>query len=366
MDVSGAFRGPNLSYTVRSSHEESVRASIEGARVTLIPVREGEAQVTVTARNRTGEVRQSFTATVVTDPAERQAVEDGLAVIGRGMLSGIDMVLGARLRDESSEGVRFAGHALEAGDIEATPYAAQGFSPDAGHEHPGHGPPGYGREEEIADIDLLDGTSFAVALNAGADAGEGADLAPRWTLWGQGDIQSFASDRSSVDGETRTVWFGLDAGRADDWLLGTAVSYGEGQADYAFEGGGGSGRLQTSLTSVHPYLRWRPWEDGTVWAALGVGSGGVESRRDRLDRVERGDLSMLTAWGSGDTICVPTPAARIWRCWATSRYCGCARTPARGRGRSTRCRRRWAGCVWVWRGRGRSGWSQASCPRSPG
>ena len=160
------------------------------------------------------------------------------------------------------------------------------------------------REAESEDLDWRDGTSFVVALNAGADAGdgvgEGADLASRWTLWGQGDLQSFSVDRSSVDGGTRTAWLGLDAERGDDWLLGGALSYGEGYADYAFEGegGSGSGRLRTTLTSLHPYLRWRPREDRTVWAALGVGSGEVENRRDHLGRVERGDLWMLTAWGS--------------------------------------------------------------------
>ena len=60
VDVSGAFSGPDLSYTVGSSHRASVTASIEGALVTLTPHREGEAQVTVTARNRNGEARQSF------------------------------------------------------------------------------------------------------------------------------------------------------------------------------------------------------------------------------------------------------------------------------------------------------------------
>ena len=50
---------------------------------------------------------------------------------------------------------------------------------------------------------------------------------------------------------------------------------------------------------MHPYLRWRPWDKGSVWAALGVGSGRVENRRDHLGRVESGDLSMFTAWGSG-------------------------------------------------------------------
>ena len=310
VDVSGAFRGSNLSYAVRSSDEALVAASVQAARVTLTPLRQGEAQITVTARNRTGEARQSFTATVVADPADKTAVKDGLAAIGRGMLSSIDMALGARLRGESSEGVRLAGYAVASGGIEAapdtaqgfSPGTAQGFSPDVAQGFPpgaGRAFPDREREDEIADLDWLDGTSFVVALNAEADAGEGAGGLPRWTFWGQGDLQSFASDRSSVDGETRTAWLGLDTAWGDDWLLGAAVSVSRGSADYAFEGGGGSGRLQTSLTSVHPYLRWRPWEDGSVWAALGAGNGRVENRRDRLGRVERGDLSMLTAWGGG-------------------------------------------------------------------
>ena len=119
VDVAGAFRGTIASYTVRSSHEASVAASVQDARVTLTPLRQGEAQITVTARNRTGEARQPFTATVVADPADKTAVKDGLAAIGRGMLASIDMALGARLRGQSSEGVRVAGYALESGDIEA-------------------------------------------------------------------------------------------------------------------------------------------------------------------------------------------------------------------------------------------------------
>ena len=295
VDVSGAFRGPDLSYAVHSSHEESVEASIEDAVVTLTPLRGGEARITVTARNRIGEARQSFTATVSVDRAERRALVDGLAAIGRGMLSSIDTALGARLRGRSSEGVRVAGYALESGGVEAAaPDAARGFSPDAGRAFPDRM-----REDEPADPDWLAGTSFVVALNA--DAGDGAGGSPRWTLWGRGDLQSFDSDRSSVDGETRTAWVGLDTARGDDWLLGAALSWGQGHADYAFEGevGSGSGRLRTTLTSLHPYLRWRPWGDVSVWAAVGAGDGWVENRRDHLGRVERGDLSMLTARGGG-------------------------------------------------------------------
>ena len=307
VDVSGAFRGSNLSYAVRSSREASVTASIEGAVVTLTPLRGGETRITVTARNRIGEARQSFTATVGADRAERRALEDGLAAIGRGMISSIDTALGARLRGDSSEGVRVAGYALESGGAEAAaPDAARGFSPDAVRGSPSDAGRAFAdreREDELADPDWLAGTSFVVALNAGADAaaGGGDGGSPRWTLWGLGDLQSFSSGRSSIDGETRTAWVGLDTARGDDWLLGAALSWGEGHADYAFEGEGegGSGRLRTTLTSLHPYLRWRPWDDVSVWGAVGVGDGWVENRRDHLGRVERGDLSMLTARGGG-------------------------------------------------------------------
>ena len=315
VDVSGAFRGSNLSYAVRSSREASVAASIEGAVVTLTPLRGGEARITVTARNRIGEARQSFTATVGADRAEKRALEDGLAAIGRGMLSSIDTALGARLRGGSSEGVRVAGYTLESGGAEAAaPGAARGFSPDAVRGSPSEAGRAFAdrerdREDEVADPDWLAGTSFVVALNAGAGAdadaaaGSGAGGSPRWTLWGLGDLQSFSSGRSSIDGETRTAWVGLDTARGDDWLLGAALSWGEGHADYAFEGGGegegGSGRLRTTLTSLHPYLRWQPWDDVSVWGAVGVGDGWVENRRDHLGRVERGDLSMLTARGGG-------------------------------------------------------------------
>ena len=62
----------------------------------------------------------------------------------------------------------------------------------------------------------------------------------------------------------------------EHWLAGVAIASSKGGADW--QAGTVSGRLETSLTALHPYLRW---SDGTtsVWAMIGGGRGSAENTR---------------------------------------------------------------------------------------
>ncbi len=191
------------------------------------------------------------------------------------------MVLGSRLREDSGEGVTVAGYPLPSGDVR-TGYAYLDHhytdDPDS--------------EVRVESLDWLDGTSFAVPLYA-ADSEAGSGSASGLTLWGQGGIQSFRAQRSSVDGEIRTAYIGLDTGQSDGELMGAVLSHSRGDADFAYEStdGSESGRLHTTLTAVHPYLRWRAGDNSTLWTILGLGRGRIEDRR--AGSSERGDLSMF-------------------------------------------------------------------------
>ncbi len=68
LDLSGAFSDDqDLTYEVRSSNADVVRVGVSGSQLTLMPVAEGAATVTVTARDADGnEAAMSF-AVVVTD-----------------------------------------------------------------------------------------------------------------------------------------------------------------------------------------------------------------------------------------------------------------------------------------------------------
>ena len=212
-----------------------------------------------------------------------------MAAIGRGMLSSVDNVLMPRLRGAPSKGIRIGGYTLPPSGVEADYVELE--RQQAGDHN---------KETRIESLDWLDGTSFALALTD-ADSETNAGEMPGLTLWGQGDIQSFRADRSSVDGEVRTVYVGVDAEQPGGWLLGAVLSHSSGKIDYTYDSGNGSrsGRLRTKLTGVYPYLQWRTGENSSIWAILGLGSGRIENRRTGPDSVEHGDLTMLMISGGG-------------------------------------------------------------------
>ena len=71
--------------------------------------------------------------------------------------------------------------------------------------------------------------------------------------------------------------FGADA-EWDRWLAGVALSFSEGEGVFepgkAASPGKGKGTLDSTLNSVHPYLRYEMREEGvSVWGLAGYGSG---------------------------------------------------------------------------------------------
>ena len=283
VEVAGAFSGTNLMFAAASSDTTVATVSVVEATVSVAPVAAGEATVTVTARNSAGTAEQSFVVTVAADLAEEQAVEDTLAAVGRGMLTSLETALGARLNGQLSDGVRLGGYSL-LGDGEAWRGNTDRLWLD---EAP------FGEMPAANQMpDWLGGTSFALAMNDAADGTGG-----RWTLWGQGDVQTFSTRENTViDGEMRTMYLGLDRRMADGWLLGGALSYSASTADYSFSGTdtSGSGRLETTLVNLYPYAH-KPLSRGSLWAVLGLGlgNGSIEHWRSGPGLVETGDLSML-------------------------------------------------------------------------
>ena len=127
-----------------------------------------------------------------------------------------------------------------------------------------------GREEAtrvLTERELLFGSAFRVSTG---DVEEGS---ARWTTWGRASASRFdgrVNDTVSVDGDVVTVTLGADVewGR---WLAGLGLSHGRG--DGASEGTGRDEELESTLTSVHPYLRYRLSEQVSVWGTVGRGEG---------------------------------------------------------------------------------------------
>ena len=148
--------------------------------------------------------------------------------------------------------------------------------------------------------ELLVGSAFHVA---GAGEGSGPVLA----AWGRVAHGSFdgeaASDagRLGLDGAVVTGTLGADA----DWgrmLAGVAVSFSDGEGTFADSGAGDRGSIESRMTVVSPYARFRVSERVSAWGLAGFGSGGMtvvqdaraatETRPARARTETKADLSM--------------------------------------------------------------------------
>ena len=123
----------------------------------------------------------------------------------------------------------------------------------------------------------LHGTKFELALGAG-------ELGRRWSIWGQGDIQTLQDAPTLLgydagyDGDVRSGYVGVDAQLTERWLAGVALSRSRGVGDWRV--GASRGWLRTTLTALHPYVQW---SDGvtSVWTTAGGGWGGGEAENGR-------------------------------------------------------------------------------------
>ena len=129
--------------------------------------------------------------------------------------------------------------------------------------------------------EVLVGSAFHVAP---ANDGSGPALA----AWGRVAQDSFDGEHADdtgttrVDGEVVTGVLGADAdfGRV---LAGVAVSLSEGTGtfDAADADVGGSGKIESTMTTVSPYARFRVTERVSVWGLAGWGTGDMTIEFDK-------------------------------------------------------------------------------------
>ena len=116
--------------------------------------------------------------------------------------------------------------------------------------------------------EALLGSSFYV--QGGAQQAEGGGKA--WAMWGDVATTHFEADAGGLglNGDVTTGTVGLDR----QWrklLVGLALARSGGEGAY----GGGAGTITSTLTSMHPYLRFRVGERAHLWGAMGWGRGGM-------------------------------------------------------------------------------------------
>ena len=163
--------------------------------------------------------------------------------------------------------------------------------------------------------EMLMRSSFLLAL--GGDGDGTRSTGPRWTAWGRAAVSRFDGDADglSVDGEVTTVTLGADAAWAR-WLAGVAVAMSDGEGgfrDHPARAGHedrGSGRLESTLASVHPYVRFEVDERLLLWGILGAGAGEVTLAQDGTATTRRAwttDTALQMVAAGARSVLVPAP-----------------------------------------------------------
>lgn len=225
---------------------------------------------------------------------ELRAVEETLQAVTAGSLSNVTTNIGARFSAARGGGaaLTLAGEPVVAGTARDA-LAAFEQNPKSSVRTPVAGDTSWSRGVDADD--LLHTSAFELSLNAAEDGSVGLGLS-HWTLWGRGDFLVFDNDPSAgagYDGDLRAGYLGLDAWVNGQWLVGVAASRTQVDADYRLDGGGG--RLDVTLTGVHPYVRYAPDERRELWAVLGAGTGEVTNARSGAARHEHADVEMFMA-----------------------------------------------------------------------
>ena len=124
--------------------------------------------------------------------------------------------------------------------------------------------------------ELLLGSSFHLAAGGGEAGG------PGYAAWGRVAVGGFDAEAPAdggtlrLDGEVTTGILGADA-EWERWLAGVALSVSSAEGTFD-QPGVDSGTVESTLTSVNPYVRYEASDRLSVWGLLGYGTGDMTIR----------------------------------------------------------------------------------------
>ena len=339
------IEGDPLAFSAETSNADVVTAEVREAALVLLPVVYGDATVIVTATDPGGLAATQRVTVRVSDGPVRAVLNDAFAAMARSYLSSARMTLERRVAPGTHPGSTDAGQqsglrvggrsvALPHGHTfrDAAKLIVAGWLPDpremwnrfahkarSAQMKPGTAfstlgtpRPTPGTELSLSDLAPpgvsnplshirppagLSGTDFTFAW--GGQPADSVRPGIAWSLWGQTDVQRYdggaaelgsglAGIAGDYDGDLRVRYLGLDA-QLPSWLFGVALGRSRGAGDW--NAGTASGRLSTSMTSVHPYLRWSGGATA-VWTTFGAGRGEARNERVATGRVGTSPLEL--------------------------------------------------------------------------
>ena len=226
-------------------------------------------------------------------------VVDAVTVRLSGPAGGSRVTLGGQSIDLSSL-------SAETGDARRTPAGALDASSDddplagldawvrAQDPSAGNAERGYGSGRGMTGRELLLGSSFHLVAGGGEAGG------PGYAAWGRMAVGGFDAEAPAdggtvrLDGEVTTGILGADA-QWERWLAGLALSVSAGEGSFD-QPGVDSGTVESTLTSVSPYVRYEANDRLSAWGLLGYGTGDMTMTQaandNRAEIVTRTDISM--------------------------------------------------------------------------
>ncbi len=292
--------GDPLVFSAETSNADVVTAAVQGAALVLLPVAYGDAAVIVTATDPGGLAATQRLAVGVSDRAGRAVLSDALAATARSYLSSARMTLERRPALATHAGstdagrqteLRVGGRSVALPDRHALWDAAKQIAaewlPD----------PGGSPLNRIRPPAVVSGTDFSLAW--GGQVTDSARPGIAWSLWGQTDVQRYdggtaepgsglAGIDGDYDGDLRVRYLGLDA-QLPNWLFGLALGSSRGAGNWY--AGTAAGRLSTTMTSLHPYLRWSSGAT-SFWTTFGAGRGEARNERTTTGRMGTSPLDL--------------------------------------------------------------------------
>ena len=239
-----------------------------------------------------------------------------MARFGRTVASHLVDALEARLDTSPGSYVQLGGHRLGGAAEVNTSKLASRLAPNL-TRGPGQA---LWDESELAQTigqdmtvrQLLLGSAFHLVSNK-----EESTPYPRLTAWGRVATSGFdgGADRLSLDGTVTTATLGVD-GAWRRWLTGVALAYSEGKGSFGqVEAAGGN--VDSTLTSLHPYVGYTLSDRVRLWAMGGFGRGALTLTAAGDAAMETdigltmaaiGSRSVLAAAANGLTVALETDA----------------------------------------------------------
>ena len=338
------IEGDALEFSAESSDADIVTVAVRETALFLTPVVYGNATVTVTAMDAGGLTATQSVTVAVSDRHGRAVLGDAFAAIARSYLSSARMTLERRVEagtragnsaTNQQSGLRINGRSVALPDghtfRESARQIAAGWLPgptgtwnrlvhqarlvqtEPGSALSGAGVQRPAPETEFSLSDLvprdvsnplnhigISGTDFTLAW--GSRAADSTRPGIVWSLWGQADVQRFNGGSAEIgssltggyEGDLRSTYLGLDT-QLSNWLFGVALGRSLGAGNW--NAGSASALLSTTMTSVHPYVRWSRGANA-VWTTFGAGRG--EARNERVANGRMGTSPLGLALGLVD------------------------------------------------------------------